>query len=100
MAMAIAEPVVEMMKGRVLAFLGGTLDLAVPTARIAEDIAALAVTLGRDTFMRPRLGAVGRLLAERRAAGATSARELVANFLGGIAREEAAAEAAAIKRVA
>ena len=98
--MAIAEPVVEMMKGRVLAFLGGTLDLAVPTARIAEDIAALAVTLGRDPFWRPRLGAAGRLLAERREAEAESAKELVANFLAGIAREEAAAKAAAIKREA
>ena len=88
--MAIAEPVIEIMKFRVLAFLGGTLDLAVPMARIAEDVAALATVLGRDTFMRPRLGAAGCLLAERRAAEAASAKALVADFLAGIAREEAA----------
>ena len=90
--MAIAEPVVEIMKSRVLAFLGGTLDLAVPMARIAEDVAPLAPVLGRDTFMRPRLGAAGCLLAERRAAEAASAKALVADFLAGIARERAAAE--------
>ena len=98
--MAIAGSFVEAAQTRLLKFLDGTLDPSVPSARVAEDIAALAVTLGRDPFWRPRLGAAGRLLAERREAEAESAKELVANFLAGIAREEAAAKAAAIKREA
>ena len=88
--MAIAGSFVEAAQTRLLKFLDGTLDPSVPSARVAEDIAALAVTLGRDPFWRPRLGAAGRLLAERREAEAESAKELVANFLAGIAREEAA----------